>query len=60
MNQTANGVTPFCLGCGDWIFEKPEIDDSPFYYCVSCTPKKKVLKIRKKHGTGSLSVDKGM
>jgi hypothetical protein len=48
MNQTANEVTPFCLGCGEWIFEKPEIDDSPFYYCDSCTPKKKLLKIRKK------------
>jgi hypothetical protein len=60
MNQTANGVTPFCLGCGDWIFEKPEIDDSPFYYCVSCTPKKRVVKVKRKYTSTSLSADKGI
>lgn len=40
-------TTPFCLGCGDWILDPPEIDDSPFYYCVSCKPKKTRMKIKK-------------
>jgi hypothetical protein len=44
MNQAIDALTPFCLGCGDWILEKPDIDDSPFYYCFSCTPKKKSVK----------------
>jgi hypothetical protein len=48
MNQEANAETPFCMECGDWIFEKPEMDDSPFYYCAFCTPKKKLVKIRRR------------
>jgi hypothetical protein len=59
MTQNASEVTPFCLGCGDWIFEKPEMDDSPFYYCVFCTPKKKVLKVKRKKNSASLSGNKG-
>ena len=40
-------TTPFCLSCGDWILEPQELNDSPFYYCTFCTPKKKVLKAKK-------------
>jgi hypothetical protein len=47
MGVESDVTTPFCLGCGDWILEPPELNDSPFYYCVSCTPKKKLVKFRK-------------
>jgi hypothetical protein len=50
MELVSEVTTPFCLGCGDWIYDLPELNDSPFYYCVSCTPKKKVVKIKKKIG----------
>jgi len=40
-------TTPYCLGCGDWILEPPELNDSPFYYCAFCAPKKKVFKAKK-------------
>jgi hypothetical protein len=42
-----SATTPFCLGCGEWISEIPEIDDSPFYYCFFCTPKKQPMKIKR-------------
>ena len=48
MEIVSEATTPFCLGCGDWILEPPELNDSPFYYCYSCTPKKKLVKIRKR------------
>ncbi len=47
MGVEIDATTPFCLGCGDWILEPPTLDDSPFYYCVFCTPKKITLKTRK-------------
>lgn len=41
-------IKPFCLGCGDWITDLPDLDDSPFYYCISCTPKKRLVKLGKR------------
>lgn len=60
MDQMADALTPFCMECGDWIFELPEINDSPFYYCISCTPKKRVMKVKRKYTSTSLSADKGI
>jgi hypothetical protein len=48
MGVESDVTTPFCLGCGDWILEPPELNDSPFYYCISCTPKKRLVKVRKR------------
>lgn len=47
METLSEVTTPFCLVCGDWILEPPEVNDSPFYYCISCTPQKKKMKIKK-------------
>lgn len=38
--EEINTTTPFCLGCGAWVEVPEELNDSPWYYCEWCTPKK--------------------
>lgn len=46
MNDEVNSMTPFCLGCGQWVVETDELSASPFTFCSYCDPTKK--KTRKK------------
>jgi hypothetical protein len=41
--------TPFCIGCGQWVFNSDELLASPYVYCVFCDPTiKKERKIKSK------------
>jgi hypothetical protein len=38
MNNEADSTTPFCIGCGQWVFNYDEMLASPFVYCMFCDP----------------------
>jgi hypothetical protein len=38
MNNEADSTTPFCIGCGQWVFNYDETLASPFVYCMFCDP----------------------
>ena len=38
MTNVADSTTPFCIGCGQWVFNFDEMSASPFVYCMLCDP----------------------
>lgn len=47
--EEIHSTTPFCLGCGAWVEVPEELNDSPWYYCEWCTPKKQaIVKVTKR------------
>lgn len=43
-----DATTPFCLGCGAWIYDQPDVEVSPFSYCLSCTQEQKAASTKRK------------
>jgi hypothetical protein len=49
MAEVADSTTPFCIGCGQWVFNSDELLASPYVYCIFCDPTiKKERKIKSK------------
>jgi len=38
MSEEADSTTPFCIRCGQWVFNHDEMLASPFVYCIFCDP----------------------
>jgi hypothetical protein len=47
MTEEADSTTPFCIGCGQWVFNFDEMLASPFVYCIFCDPTVKKSRKRK-------------
>jgi len=51
VTEEADSTTPFCISCGQWVFDFDELQATPFVYCVFCdltTKKKKRITKSKK------------
>jgi len=50
VTEEADSTTPFCISCGQWVFNFDELQATPFAYCVFCDPttKKKPMTKSKK------------
>ena len=46
MTKEADSTTPFCIECGQWVFNFDEMLASPFVYCLFCDPT--ITKTRKR------------
>jgi len=38
MSEEADSTTPFCIRCGQWVFNHDEMLASQFVYCIFCDP----------------------
>jgi hypothetical protein len=47
LTSEADSTTPFCIGCGQWVFDFDEMLASPFVYCIFCDPTIKKMRKRK-------------
>jgi hypothetical protein len=47
VTEEADSTTPFCISCGQWVFDLDELHASPFTYCIYCDPATK-RKIKSK------------